>query len=571
MGLLWPYAMGGSYLLTYPVIILALVVLSVVLYRLTLHPLAGFPGPALAASTGLYEAYHQCIKDGGGRYWVEIEKMHKRYGPIVRINPWEVHIADPDWNAVYKYSTKASKPRWFYFRFFGKFPSTNVAESHALHQLRRGPLQVYFASTNIQRYMPTIAAQIDKLRARLQACAATAADTDAANCGKGAGGGDHGRVVSLSDAFRCLATDVATGFAFGQPFGHLDEPSFDREFNVSVRTVVRAGMWSRHTFGLLLPLLHSLPESIAKKLNPAFGRVKWMMDTMTSCVQRSMNKPEPAPGSPYDMVQTLMASNLPAEEKTFPRLFSESRSVIMAGTETTATTLVCITTNLLRDPKKLDKLRRELSAAETAKGDGPLAYQDLRELPYITGVINEGLRLANPTPSRLPRVCEDLDLRYKQWVIPRGTTISTTTQDTHNDPAVFEQPSEFRPERWADPRERRRLGRFLQPWGRGTRLCLGTELATIDAYLAVARLFGPGAGFVLKLHDTVDDDWETFHEWFAAFPRGRGLRVRVCAEDVNVDVATGEGVEGVGRVEGQGQGVNAGEGANGWSGMGEKS
>ncbi|KAI1391889.1 cytochrome P450 [Hypoxylon trugodes] len=554
MNSLWLYGLSGSYLFAYIPLALAFTALSVAIYRLTIHPLARIPGPILAATTGLYEAYYQCIKDGGGRYWVEIEKMHQRYGtypppafshplihtpqprPIVRINPWEVHIADPDWNAVYKYSSKASKPRWFYFRFFGKFPSTNVAESHALHQLRRAPLQVYFASSNIQRYMPTIAAQVDKLRARLRNVAAERHD------------GGNGSVVSLSDAFRCLATDVATGFAFGSPFGHLDEPTFDREFNLSVRTVVRTGTWSRHTFGLLLPMLHSLPESIAKKVNPAFGRVKWMKDTMTSCVRRSMNKPEPAPGTPHDMVQTLMASNLPPQEKTFPRLFSESRSVIMAGTETTATTLVCITNHLLSDPAKLDKLRHELSAAaeakaavevkrveegeqgaEVGKGNGSetLEYRDLRELPYITGIINEGLRLANPTPSRLPRVCEDQDLQYREWVIPRGTTISTTTQDTHNDPRIFTHPHEFVPERWVDPDERRRLGRYLQPWGRGARLCLGMELATIDAYLAVSRLFGPSAGFDLRLFDMVDEDWMAFHEWFAAFPKGRGLRVKV--------------------------------------------
>lgn len=150
---------------------------------------------------------------------------------------------------------------------------------------------------------------------------------------------------------------------------------------------------------------------------------------MTSCVKRSMNKPEPAPGSPYDMVQTLVASALPPAEKTFPRLFSEARSVIMAGTETTATTLVCIASRLLADPVRLRRLRRELAAAAAAEvakgggGGGELGYAELRELPYLAGVINEGLRLANPTPSRLPRVCEDQDLRYKQWVIPRGVSL----------------------------------------------------------------------------------------------------------------------------------------------------
>ncbi|KAI0886299.1 putative cytochrome P450 [Annulohypoxylon maeteangense] len=510
---IWPYGLSSLYLLAYLPLIIIIGSLLVVLYRLTFHPLTRFPGPTLAASTGLYEAYYQCIKNGGGRYWAEIQKMHQQYGPIVRINPYEVHISDPEWNAVYKYSSKASKPPWFYFRFFGKFPSTNVAESHTLHQLRRAPLQTYFASSNIQRYIPTITAQADKLCARLRAASV--------------GNSDRGEnIVSLSDAFRCLATDVATGFAFGTPFGHLDEPSFDREFNSSVKVVVKASMWSRHMFGLFLPVLHSLPESIARRMNPAFKRVMWMKDTMINCVQRSMNKSEPAPGTPPDMIQTLMASDLPPEEKTFPRLFSESRSVIMAGTETTATTSVCITSNLLGDPAKVQKLRHELCIAEKAKG-GALDYADLRELPYITGVINEGLRLANPTPSRLPRVCEDQELTYKQWVIPRGTTISTTTQDTHNSPLIFTNPSQFLPERWADPAERRRLNKYLQPWGRGSRLCLGTELATIDVYLAVSRLFGPSAGFDMQMYDTVDEDWVAYHEWFAGFPKGRGLRVRV--------------------------------------------
>lgn len=59
---------------------LCLTALVLVAYRLTLHPLSCFPGPKLAAATGLYEAYYQCLKDGGGRYWKEIEKMHREYG-----------------------------------------------------------------------------------------------------------------------------------------------------------------------------------------------------------------------------------------------------------------------------------------------------------------------------------------------------------------------------------------------------------------------------------------------------------------------------------------------------------
>lgn len=105
---------------------------------------------------------------------------------------------------------------------------------------------------------------------------------------------------------------------------------------------------------------------------------------------------------------------------------------------------------------------------------------------------------------------------------------------------MFAHPQSFLPERWADPEERRRLNRYLQPWGRGARLCLGMELATIDAYLAVSRLFGPGAGFDMSLYDTQDEDWVPYHEWFAGFPKGRGLRVRISRSK-----EVGHGKEGI--------------------------
>lgn len=158
---------------------------------------------------------------------------------------------------------------------------------------------------------------------------------------------------------------------------------------------------------------------------------------MSGCVSRSMNKPEPAVGEHPDMVQTVLQSPLPAAEKTFLRLLSETRSVIMAGTETTASVLVCITACLLKDRNMLAQLRQELATAEAESGF-PLNYTKLKELPFLTGVVNEGLRVANPTPSRLPRVCEIQDLKYKEWIIPRG--VSSNPSLTHPSQADSDTP-----------------------------------------------------------------------------------------------------------------------------------
>lgn len=54
--------------------------LSLVIYRLYFDPLAGFPGPKVAASTGWYEFYHDVIRRG--QYIYKIEEMHKKYGTV---------------------------------------------------------------------------------------------------------------------------------------------------------------------------------------------------------------------------------------------------------------------------------------------------------------------------------------------------------------------------------------------------------------------------------------------------------------------------------------------------------
>lgn len=76
-----------------------------------LHPLSRIPGPRLAAATYLPEFYYDTVKFG--RYTQQIRKMHDRYGPIVRINPDEVHCADSSFiDEVYAVGgRKRDKPR----------------------------------------------------------------------------------------------------------------------------------------------------------------------------------------------------------------------------------------------------------------------------------------------------------------------------------------------------------------------------------------------------------------------------------------------------------------------------
>ena len=66
---------------------------SILIYRLTLHPLAGLPGPKLAGATLWYEFWFDVVKEG--KYQFEIQRLHMTYeSPIIRIGPNGVHVND---------------------------------------------------------------------------------------------------------------------------------------------------------------------------------------------------------------------------------------------------------------------------------------------------------------------------------------------------------------------------------------------------------------------------------------------------------------------------------------------
>ncbi|CAP64792.1 uncharacterized protein PODANS_5_3460, partial [Podospora anserina S mat+] len=67
--------------------------LALTIYRIWFHPLAGFPGPKLAAATGWYQTYYEVMTYG--KLSFKLAELHTRYGPIVRFSPWELSIRDP--------------------------------------------------------------------------------------------------------------------------------------------------------------------------------------------------------------------------------------------------------------------------------------------------------------------------------------------------------------------------------------------------------------------------------------------------------------------------------------------
>lgn len=110
---------------------------------------------------------------------------------------------------------------------------------------------------------------------------------------------------------------------------------------------------------------------------------------------------------------------LPQQEKSLDRLADESNILIAAGSETTAGVLSVLCYHLLSNPSILAKLRIELDEVMPTSIDN-VSWKQLEQLPLLGAVINEGLRIASPVTSRLPRIAPLDELEYHGWTIPAG-------------------------------------------------------------------------------------------------------------------------------------------------------
>jgi cytochrome P450 len=123
----------------------------------------------------------------------------------------------------------------------------------------------------------------------------------------------------------------------------------------------------------------------------------------------------------------LNNENLPESEKTTGRLRDEAIVLMGAGTDTTANTLAAITYHLLANPKSLKKLKIELAEAIPDVGTLPESTR-IEALPYLTAVIQEGIRLHPGASLRQERVAPDEDLLYedaksgKKYLIGKGVS-----------------------------------------------------------------------------------------------------------------------------------------------------
>jgi len=148
---------------------------------------------------------------------------------------------------------------------------------------------------------------------------------------------------------------------------------------------------------------------------------------------------------------------------------------IVAGSETTASSLAFLTNALLRHPRVFDKLKEEIRSKFMYESEINLAA--VADLPYLNACIEEGLRIFPPAPIGFLRTIQQGGDRVDGQWIPGGTAVSVSSWCAHHNSANFKDPDSFIPERWLEGSKDYAADQKLahRPFSLGPRGCIGKE------------------------------------------------------------------------------------------------
>ncbi|RAK95885.1 cytochrome P450 [Aspergillus ibericus CBS 121593] len=434
-------------------ILVCLLLLTVAVYRLTLHPLSHLPGPWVFCISSLPQWTIVFL----GIEPQTLARYHRRYNTqVLRIAPNLVSISAPTaLETIYVANGGFRKDgRYRNFDVNGQ-PTIFSAIDKAYRDVRAKAVLPLFAPTriraaegeqNVQRY-------VEKFIARLNGAKSLS--------------GTH-RVDILDLSLR-LSMDVMAGYMFDRSYGALDEDSNSTDRSQRGKFSESPWLQAIAAFGyysMLPPWLFTKALLIHTSLwDPARGAsVRRVGEFVKSVVAE-----EPRATSTYH-------GRLSAAGATEDEVIGICGGSLFAGTSSTGQTLATILFHLVRQRDVRKRLHQELRES---------ASTDLQSYPYLKAVVNEGLRLAMTNPAPLTRTVPEGGCHVDGVYLPGGVSVGAAIYVMHHDEDAFPDPFSFRPERWLEVSDESREQCFF-PFGLGSRSCIGRNLALYELYEAVA-------------------------------------------------------------------------------------
>ncbi|KAL1305006.1 hypothetical protein AAFC00_003908 [Neodothiora populina] len=443
-------------------VLLVFVVYYFVLQPFLISPLRKIPGPKSYAIT----KWRLAFEDYRGRRTRSIDSLHRKYGPVVRIGPNEVHFNSS--TSLRKiYGAGSGFERTSFYRMFDVYGKQNLFtfESSKAHGARKKLLaHAYSKSEMLTSISPMIESRVQEYMEFLQ---------------------NH--IDKPNDIFTTLhyfSLDSITHFLYGAKFGGT--------FAVTGNAAHRA---------LLLDILDPSRPTMEKMIAPLLPMSKPATYTAirAHALQAfEMSKQAVAKNGLDDIKgQALIADLWPHHQRNKSgglddlELASECADHLLAGIDTTADSLMFLiwVLSLPENEMVQQKLSREVRnvSPDSPSHDFP-SVRSAAQLPYLDAVIKETLRLYSPLPASEPRCMPNQATVIDGYSIPAGTIVCASAYSINRNDNVYEDPLEFDPDRWLDEKGQM-TAKSSFAFSAGGRMCIGMHLATAEMTTLVTAIY----------------------------------------------------------------------------------
>ncbi|KAL4958584.1 cytochrome P450 [Aspergillus filifer] len=443
---------------------------SIAVYRLFFHRLRHFDGPWLSKLSRFYDVY---LAGKNVQYHVEVAKMHEKYGDFIRTGPREVCIVRK--SAVPLLLSPQSKcgKSTFYAQAQTESKYCNVHHTRDFddHRRRRRAWDRGFSIKALASYEQRIREKADLLISHIEQ--------------------QHGQSIDATTRSMFLSFDIMGKVGFGKEFNNLstgvEHPGIK---------AVHDHMTILGTMGHI-PWLLNLISHLPGAMSAMAEFFKWCEDEI---VQKHKNWD--INERPQDVVSWLLKAYVEKDVSAAPTaiaLHDDSRAVLVAGSETTATTLTSTLYYLCKNPEVLRKLQRHLDEAMPG-GSSEWAYEKIKNISYLEDIIKETLRLRPAILTGGYRVTPAEGLQVDEVYIPADVNVFAPTQLLQTDERYYVDAKQFVPERWNERKEMiREPDAPYFPFLYGPYVCPGKNLALMSLRISVSKLaqlydisFAPG-------------------------------------------------------------------------------
>ncbi|KAF5855755.1 hypothetical protein ETB97_008473 [Aspergillus alliaceus] len=363
--------------------ILAAWVLGTWIYNTFMHPLRGIPGPFLARMSHLW-LFAQERKATPHKHILE---LHKKYGKQISFT--DIEASD----VIYAQTSRFEKSKYYYQAF--ETPAKNLfsMQDRREHSQDKKLISHSMSRANIILHESSL---YDKANFVMDRVAKRAMS---------------GQTVPLFPLFRCMTLDMISDFAFGKSTGASKIENFESSTFDAIDKANSTVPLFQH-----FPVIHQI---IQWATYYGISRLPHGIRKLTQAAEAGFNDMELA-GS-WTMFKNMISAAEKSTRLTKEHLIAEGMLMIVAGTDTTATSLSVTLHNLLQQPEIYKKLQDEARTVLPTLDSRP-PFQELDALPLLDACIKEGLRISSPVQSRLPRTVPADGWTFKGHYFPPGVS-----------------------------------------------------------------------------------------------------------------------------------------------------